>query len=79
MHWESWLMFALSAVVIPSAVWLLRLHIRVAELEQKYLAMQVNCERHQKWNADHQRRLERIDRNLVRLCMRSEIEYESGD
>jgi hypothetical protein len=47
---------------------------KILLIEQAMATIQVNCGRHQKWMEDVQRGQRRIDRNLIRVCAKLEIQ-----
>lgn len=77
MNVETWIVLAVSAVIIPAVGWLLKEVLahrdRLVELETRLEERDKNCERHQKWNGDLQRSLQRMDKNISRLCQHAGI------
>jgi len=74
---ETWIMFALSAVIVPSVAWLIRevlaLRGKMIELETRMAATDRQCERHQRWSDALQISLTRVDKNVARLCQASGV------
>jgi len=82
MNPETWITLAVSVVIIPSIGWLVRevLAIRgkMIALEERMLAKDKDCDRHQKWAGEQQRAITRIDKNVARLCQNAGVRQE-GD
>lgn len=79
---ETWLMTALSAVIVPSVAWLvgsvIRLQKEIAELQvqagawREHAALQFReiekgCTGHREWLKELTATINKIDRNVVRL------------
>lgn len=80
MNMEQWAMLAISVVVVPAVVWLVKevLSLRrdLVILQSHAAEVDRNCHRHQSWAEGIQNTLTRLDRNIVRLCQSSKVGYE---
>lgn len=82
MSWSEWIVLA---VFIPSMGWLfvehLKLRLRMTQIETRCQSFRDNLSEQRVHDRDSdnltQRTLERLDRNIVRLCERNEVPYES--
>ena len=82
MNIESWIMLAVSLVIIPSVAWLVRevlsLRGKMIEMETRQENMRENCTRHQIWNGEMQKTVSRMDKNIARLCQKNGV-AETGE
>jgi len=69
----SWAQVIFTIVVVPSVVWLvasiLKLRLRIVSLEEKIAVINKNCVRHQESEKDIIRLLNRVNKNVGRLCI----------
>ncbi len=95
MNWEQWLMWAISTglgvIIVPTVGWLTRgvlalkkdlvnMQLELAKLQTRYDERERDCVRHQKWNEDTQKMLNRLDKNVAVLCSKMNVEvYEKPD
>ena len=79
---ESWIMLAVSIVIIPSVAWLVRevlaLRGKMIEIQTRQDTMRENCDRHQRWNGEMQKTVSRMDKNIARLCQQAGV-AETGE
>lgn len=80
MNTGPWAMLAISVIVVPAVVWLVKevLSLRrdLVILQSHMAEMDRSCTRHQIWSEGIQNTLYRLDRNIVRLCQSSKVGYE---
>ncbi len=72
----------LTAIVIPSGVWLvnevLSLRLKMIAIETRMDNKDEECKRHQRWAGDLQHAVARIDKNVTRLCQQAGVK-ETGE
>ncbi len=74
----------IAPLIVLTVAWLIREVVSIrrdfvkfkATSETQIAAIQQNCRRHQGWAEKMDGAIQRVDRNVVRLCQKSEIEYE---
>lgn len=80
MNVETWLVVIVSAIVIPSVGWLvrevLRMRLKLAELDVRLTGREAECQRHQKWAGTMQETLSRIERAVARLCQKAGVKED---
>ena len=81
MNLESWLILVVSLIIVPSVAWLLKqvldLRAKMIELETRLRMLDGEygqCARHQKWAGDLQHAINKIDKNIGRLCLKAGVE-----
>jgi hypothetical protein len=92
MNWEPWALVGVSAIIIPSVGWLVKAVLTLKrDMLALQLELKNQCEnwtssqarrdleymRNQQWNQETQRTLERVDRNMVRLCEKTGANFEA--
>jgi len=79
---ETIITLAVSCVIVPSVAWLVKevlaLRGKMIELETRMDEQRKNCERHQQWNGALQSSINRMDKNIAKLCMKAGIAEESA-
>lgn len=82
MNIESWILLAVSLVIVPSVGWLVRevltLRGKMIEIQIRQDNMRENCDRHQIWNGEMQKTVSRMDKNIARLCQKNGV-AETGE
>ena len=77
--WVFWAPIIVTSIIVPTVgyvlVMVLKLQVKVAELEQKYTAIMANCKRHQEWSAELQQDLKHIATNVTQLCQKAGVPY----
>lgn len=71
----------LTIVIVPCIAWLIRevLSLRNCMVSQQTEIANIkeNCRRHQMWQDEQQKTLARVDKNVVRICERNQIQYDA--
>jgi len=71
---------AVAAFIVAAVCWLVRevLDIRrqLVELESRLSGIERECEKRLSWTKELSDSIARIDRNLVRLCEKNNVEFE---
>jgi hypothetical protein len=79
------LIWIVGLLIVASITWLvkevlaLRNDLTKLQTETQLQIKQItqNCARHQHWAEGIQKSMGRMDRNLIRLCSKQEVEFES--
>jgi hypothetical protein len=81
---EEFILYIVGALIIASICWLAREVLALrndltklqTQTDLQIKAITNNCARHQHWAESIQRDVRRMDRNLIRLCAKQEVEAE---
>lgn len=81
MTWTQWIVtLVISGIVFPTVGWLvfevLSLRRDMVRLQTEWVKITKDCERHQHWAEERGRTVNRLDRNIVRLCQHAKVDYE---
>lgn len=81
MTWIQWIVaLGVSGIALPTIAWLVKevLSLRrdMVKLQTEWEKITSDCQRHQVWSEDRQKTLNRLDRNIVRLCEHAKVDYE---
>ena len=72
MNTQIWISLAVGAVLAPSVAWLVKevldLRGKMIQLGTRQTNMNRECDRHQRWSDQLQKSINRIERNVARLC-----------
>jgi hypothetical protein len=76
----SMVLAVLTVVVVPSGAWLVKevlsLRNEMVKQQGEIAGIKENCLRHQAWQETLQRTLNRVDKNVVRLCEKNGVRYD---
>ncbi len=81
---EEVLIWIIGLLIVSSICWLVKEVLALrndvtklqTETDIKIKQIQNNCARHQHWAEGLQKSMGRMDRNLIRLCSKQEVEFE---
>jgi hypothetical protein len=69
----SWMTLVLSAIIIPSVAWLVKEVLaqrkELVAMDLKITSISTDCKRHQEWQLNMQKILNRVDKNMGRVCL----------